>query len=263
MSKSTKNWKLRRDAFTKHMGLSSSSKYISDMISSAEYFMKSWKDGETYDMLSEFNKITFRVITIILFGNDVNEKVGTLEYILNDGTTQNLLFADFFIKICKDLMANGQNLIQFFASYLAKKNLVKPYSVNIKNVHTLHKALKEYLAKLTDKDSVYYKLTEQEGLDKEEVFQDLIGFLFAGHETSSHSITSALYFLAKNPETKNKLLLEIRQLRGMSTSETKSYLTKERINNFEYLYCVIKETLRLDCPANETLPYVAVEDFTL
>jgi cytochrome P450 len=195
--KSTENWRKRRDCFMKYMGLNSASKFISSMLDASEEIISQWKvDGQKdstpvyLNMLQEYNKITFKIITVILFGKDVNEKVGQLEYITNDDSTETLSFSDFFIRVCKDLMSTGQNLVGIFLPVVANYNLVKPFSTNIKNVDILHKALKAYLKQSKDEDSVYYKLIEIEGLDEEETFHDLLGFLFAGHETSSHLITS-------------------------------------------------------------------------
>lgn len=262
-AETTSNWKNRRDSFMRHMSLNNASQYIQVMIDACEEVITTWKDNSEYDMLNEFNKITFIVITVILFGKDVNQKIGSIEYLKNDGTIVLMPFNEYFIIVCKDLMATSMNLTRFLMPILAKYDAIKPYTTNKTNVNTLHQKLREYLNNNKDENSVYYKLTEIEKLDKDQIFSDLIGFLFAGHETSSHAATSALYFLAKNDETKVKLLDELKTFKGISTTELKDKLNKNSLNEMEYLYMVIKETLRIDPPANETLPYKCVKDFNL
>lgn len=233
------------------------------MIDSARQVIDEWKNGDSYDMLAEYNKITFIVITIILFGNDVNQKIGMLDYIQSDDSVVKLHFSDFFIKLVKELSAAGSNPLNLFAPILNTYDVVNPFKRNKKNVVALHSRLREYLASSQDTTSVYYKLTKIDGLDGDQVFTDLIGFLFAGHETSSHGITSALYLLAKNPHIKSKLLKELNEFKGLKIDELKVKLNKSKIDELEYLHLVVKETLRLDPPVSETLLYSCSKDFEL
>lgn len=274
---SSTDWKNRRDAFMRLMGLNASSKYIGIMLNACEEVISTWKVGSKHNMLQEFNKITFKIITMILFGKDVNEKIGKIDFIEPNGTISKLTFEDYFIRICKDLMSTTMNLPGNLFPFLATYDLIDPFKTNIRNVNSLHKALCKYLLENQDEDSIYYKLTETEnegkdGVNKESSkpraiseskVHDLIGFLFAGHETSSHTITSALYFLFKNPSTKEKLLKELDEFKGMSAKQLTELLKREKVNELEYLYQVIKETLRVDPPANEALPYECKRDFEM
>ena len=51
----------------------------------------------------------------------------------------------------------------------------------------------------------------KEGLETGEIVADVVGFLFAGHETTSVAITFTTYLLAKNPEVQEKLANEIHE----------------------------------------------------
>jgi len=260
MNKSSKNWKIRRDAIVKYMGLSRASSYIPTMIDSTLDLIDKWKDGEKYTLISEFNKITFRIITIILFGKDVNEKIGEIEYIEADGSINKLDFAGYFIKLCKTLIQNSFSFRSLAFPFFLDRDFTKPYSTDKKNILNLHTHLKKYLKESDDEESVYYKLINIEDIKEQEAYEDVVSFLFAGHETSSHSISSALYFMAKFPKTQEKLRSELLEFRGKSASELKSALTKNKIGELDYLYMVFKESLRYDPPANESLPYVCIKD---
>ena len=48
------------------------------------------------------------------------------------------------------------------------------------------------------KDSVYYKvLREASELDKQEVFSDVMSFMFGGHETNSRALSTSLLYLKR------------------------------------------------------------------
>ena len=263
MNPSSKNWKNRRAALVKYMGLSRTSQYIPMMIDSANYFIKEWKDGEKQFLIKEFNKITFRIITIILFGKDVNEKIEKNRYITEAGKVINLNFAEYFIALCRDLMQHSFTFKSLAFPILLEKELSEPYKTDRKNLENFHSKLKEYLEKSQDGDSVYTKLVTIEGIDKEEAYEDLLCFLFAGHETSAHAVSSALYFLAKFPQTLSKLKSELKEFRGKPDEELKNLITKEKIAELDYLYMVFKETLRIDPPVNESLPYICIKNFEM
>eukprot|EP01103_Thecamoeba_quadrilineata_P017084 TRINITY_DN5924_c0_g2_i1.p1 TRINITY_DN5924_c0_g2~~TRINITY_DN5924_c0_g2_i1.p1 ORF type:complete len:511 (+),score=75.95 TRINITY_DN5924_c0_g2_i1:49-1581(+) len=82
-----------------------------------------------------------------------------------------------------------------------------------------------------------------EGLSDEELYHNMVIFFLAGHDTTAASLSIALYFLAKYPETQDKVRNEINSILG-----TKTVATYHDQAKFEYLNCVIKETLRLFPP---------------
>lgn len=97
--RSSIDWKHRREGFLKHMGINFSSKYIPTMIDACSERFSKLEKGNKYDILKLFNKISFKVITVMLFGKDVNEKVGKIAFELPDGSTKSIPFADYFIEL--------------------------------------------------------------------------------------------------------------------------------------------------------------------
>ena len=51
----------------------------------------------------------------------------------------------------------------------------------------------------------------QEGLEKGEIIADTVGFMLAGYETTSTTLTFATYLLAANPEVQERLANEIHE----------------------------------------------------
>ena len=205
--------------------------------------------------------VTFNIITTMLFGRNISGEIGKVEYIdSNNYTVYELDFADCYTRISKDIMGNRFTVKTLFFPILNRFDIMTPYNINYKNIRALWKATKEFLAKNREEDSIYNRMLQKEGAEEESVFQDLFGFLFAGHETSSHAIGSTVYFLYKNPEVKEKLEKELSEFMGKSHEEIGKILNKEKLEELDYLHMVVKESLRVDPPAGEALPYEIIAD---
>ncbi|KAJ3050611.1 Thromboxane-A synthase, partial [Rhizophlyctis rosea] len=75
----------------------------------------------------------------------------------------------------------------------------------------------------------------------EEIFQEVLGFFLAGHETTSNTLMFILLELCRNPHVYAKLMEEITSI--LPTSET--LLTWDLLPSFKYLDQVIKESQRI------------------
>ncbi|KAI1636231.1 cytochrome P450 [Biscogniauxia mediterranea] len=74
------------------------------------------------------------------------------------------------------------------------------------------------------------------------ITDNLITFLIAGHETTSGTLSFALYELIKNPEAYRKAQQEVDEVVG------KGPITVEHLSKVPYISAIIRETLRLDSP---------------
>ncbi|EMD34546.1 hypothetical protein CERSUDRAFT_116692 [Gelatoporia subvermispora B] len=93
-------------------------------------------------------------------------------------------------------------------------------------------------------------------LPDENIKQNLLTFLIAGHETTSGMLTFAVYYLLKNPEAMRKLREEIDTMIGDRVVSVKD------VNKLPYLLAVMRETLRLS-PSAPGRGCGAIEDTTL
>ena len=91
-------------------------------------------------------------------------------------------------------------------------------------------------------------------LDPENVRNQVITFLVAGHETTSGAMSFALYYLAKNPTVLARAQAEVDTLWGTSDDIDPSYTD---IGRLTYVQQILNETLRLW----PTAPGYAVEPF--
>ncbi|MFJ6054593.1 cytochrome P450 [Streptomyces sp. NPDC092307] len=84
--------------------------------------------------------------------------------------------------------------------------------------------------------------SDGETLSAENIRNQVITFLIAGHETTSGTLAFALYFLAKNPEVLHRAQREVDELWGDTDDLQPTY---EDIGKLRYLRQVLNESLRL------------------
>lgn len=170
--KSTDRWKIRRETFLKEIGINFASRFIPCMIEAIGAKVDSWKVGESYDLLHEMADTTYDVITVILFGRNVNKEIGNLDYIdSNTMQTSSLQFNIFYTKVSRDVMSTRFLLKSIFFPFLWDYNLTHPYNVHYKNIVTLWNSLKEYLKKSKKEDSLFNRIMKTGEITEEEVNQ--------------------------------------------------------------------------------------------
>jgi len=94
-----------------------------------------------------------------------------------------------------------------------------------------------------------------QGLSDDELHDELITLLFAGHETTATALTWALYWLHRQPEVRDRLLLEL--------AEAGDDADPEAISRLPYLGAVVNEVLRIHPVAMLLFPRLVDEPLTL
>ncbi|KAK8744763.1 hypothetical protein OTU49_000603, partial [Cherax quadricarinatus] len=79
------------------------------------------------------------------------------------------------------------------------------------------------------------------GLSRKDVVTLILDMLFAGIDTTSHTLGFAMYLLARNPEVQTRLQEEVDTVLG----DHKGPLTHHHLAKLHYLKAVIKESMRL------------------
>ena len=97
---------------------------------------------------------------------------------------------------------------------------------------------------------------ESGGFTEEELVNQMMTFLAAGHETTATSITWAIYLLSKHPEVQMRLRNEIRASLPSVSDDTAS-ITSDQLAALTYLSAVCNETLRLYAPVPGTIRVAA------
>ena len=99
---SNPNWDLRRKEILKTIGINFASKYIKMMIEVVDNWAKNIPIGENLNLTIEMNRLTFRIITRVLFGRDI-DKMDKCTYISPaDKSISILNYEDWYFKYSKD-----------------------------------------------------------------------------------------------------------------------------------------------------------------
>lgn len=104
-----------------------------------------------------------------------------------------------------------------------------------------------YLQQRKDEDhmgrkcSVIQTLLSKPGLSKKDVLTFIMDIIFAGIDTTSHTMAFCLYLLARNPEAQKKLQEEVDHV----TAGLQGPLTSKHMAHLSYTKAVIKETFRI------------------
>lgn len=118
---------------------------------------------------------------------------------------------------------------------------------------------KEKLAnnKLHDLDILSVAL-ESGGFTDENLVDQLMTFLAAGHETTASAMTWAIYMLCLHPDVQTRLREEIRS-RLPSLTDEEATVTSQDIDSMPYLNAVCNEVLRYYPPAPLTVRETALD----
>jgi cytochrome P450 len=254
---------LRRKTFSSMLSLNNSSKYIPTIIGCCDSILKNLRPGDV-DFQHEMSGITFNIFCKVLFGNDVQNLIDqTLPFDIGDGSTKEISMQEYFIRNCNDYLEEYYNPLATMFPILSSKGLYKQFGINDKNYLTFCNAMRDMLKKSKDKDSIFSLIRESGEFSEEDIFADLLGFMFAGTETSSHSLTAAFYYLKKHPHVLAKVKKELEEHGIKNDQGLRDAITIDSINKLDYLTYVVKEVLRYDTPGQDTFDYCAKQDIEI
>ncbi|KAG1122934.1 hypothetical protein G6F42_011015 [Rhizopus arrhizus] len=110
-------------------------------------------------------------------------------------------------------------------------------------------------AKNMEKDLLGFMLNARDehgdGLTDENIRDQVVTFLIAGHDTTANTLAWTLYEFTRNPEVETKVLQEIANA-GITSDKLP---TVEQISSLKYLSKVLKEVLRLHSPLRTIAKY--------
>lgn len=125
-----------------------------------------------------------------------------------------------------------------------------------KNIKLMHSIVDEVIAERkasdsatdSEKDLLGFMLNARDehnlGLSDENIRDQVVTFLIAGHDTTANTLAWTLYELARHPAIQAKVLQEIANA-GITSD---ALPTVEQISSLKYLGKVLKETLRMHPP---------------
>ena len=198
-------------------------------------------------------EITLRVILNLVFGISSGGRFTRLKALLTE-------LLDTFNSPTKSLLIFFRWLQKDWGKYtpwghfLALKAEIK--SLILEEI----KARRELLAKGEIKNDIFNLLLlakdeTGEGMSDEELHDELITLLFAGHETTASALTWLIYWIHFSPDVETNLRQELRSL-----GDPTDY---REINKLSYLNAVIAETLRIYPIVNTTFVRIPTKPISI
>ena len=146
---------------------------------------------------------------------------------------------------------------------MADHNIIEPFKTDQRNIDYLNKNLSGFVMQTKDSQSAFSKILQNGKLEVDELVNNIKIFLIGGTETSARTICCIFYFLAKYSKWYDNLIKNLISWGTLNFDGSLKSITKENLNNWDYLNYIIKEALRIDPPAVETIPYKALEDIEI
>lgn len=239
-------WAEQREFVQPFFYLSRICEYTERMARQAERRIDRWENGATLPVLNEMKNVTLDVIFATVFGRELAV----------DGDERLRRSADGL---------NGR-----FAptSWVLPEWLPTPSRWRFeRSVETLHEEVDRLLAEADeDGDDFVSMLAHAHDGDgyphsTDEIRDQLVGMIFAGHETTALVLAFAWYLLSEHPRVRQRFHAELDDVLGGKRP------TMEDLPDLSYTECVLKETMRLYPPIHglprETARPVDVGDYRL
>ena len=210
--------------------------------------------NKPFKVRSLTQEITMRVILTVVFGIDSGERYERLRELLtalldifNTPISSSFMFFSFLQKDWGKYSPWGRFLLLqqeirtlIYAEIAERRKLLATGKLDSTDIFSLL---------LLAKDE------NGEGMNDEELHDELITLLFAGHETTASALAWLFYWIHYLPEVQDKLRFEFNSL-----GENTDY---KAINNLPYLAAAISETLRIYPIAAGTFGRVLTKPMTV
>lgn len=221
------------------------SSYATIMTDYTEQMLASWRDGETRDIHQEMMRLTLQIVVRALFNVEA-EQAGQISSAMN------------FV------MRNATGIRMLFppmARFLPTPQMIRFRRAVWRLDETVFGIISKRRVNQEDSGDLLSMLMQAQDDDgtrmsNEQLRDEVLTFLLAGHETTALTLTWTWHLLAQHPEVEGKLREELDRVLG---NRVPSFTDLPALN-----YCerVIKESMRLYPPA-WSLARTVIADFKL
>lgn len=210
--------------------------------------------NRTFNVRALTQEITMRVILSVVFGIDSGDRCDRLRKLLtnlletfNNPLNSSLIFFPILQKDWGKFSPWGRFLLLqqeiralIYAEIKDRRELLAAGKLNSKDIFSL-------LLLAKDEQGV--------GMTDEELHDELITLLFAGHETTASALSWVFYWVHYLPQVRESLNAEL--------NNNRTELQQGNTNNLPYLNAVISETLRIYPIAASTFPRIFNQDINI
>lgn len=227
-------WKRQRRLIQPAFSRERIASYAQFMTQATQQMLATWKPGAIVDIHQEMMQLTLRIVVRSLFDSETpgTETISrSLDTVMQNSIGARLILPPFFRRLPLPSMKDVRRAVSDMNA--AVYDIIRQRHASGGNPHG-----RDFLSLLMNaRDEDGSSMSDQQLRD------EVLTFLLAGHETTALALSWAFYLLSQNPEAEAQLHLElVRVLAGGSPEFTD-------IPALPFTENVVKETLRLYPPA--------------
>jgi cytochrome P450 len=204
------------------------------MVDFAEAMVSTWHEGEVRDLHQEMMRLTLRIVATTLLGSEVEDETESVGAAL-DVLARRFSGRKSYLIPTPSFLPTPANR-QFYRAIRQLDEIV--YSIILKR-----RATDEQTGDLLSMLMEARDETTGERMSNEQLRDEALTIMLAGHETTAISLSWTFYLLCQDAEVDGKLLAELSNVLGSRTP------TIEDLPQLRYAEMVVKESLRLYPPA--------------
>jgi cytochrome P450 len=211
------------------------SRFGGHMAEAAEAVSSAWQDGATINLDAECRTLTLRALGRAVLGLDLTDRVAEVTELLRSAL---------------EYLSNRAVRPLRAPAWLPTPARRRARTASAK-LHRLTSEILQQCRADAAKDAPLVQAliaavdpVTQKSLSDREITDELILFLFAGHDTTATTLTYALWQLGRHPEFQHRVMAEVARLPD-------EMLTPDDVVQLPYTVQVLREALRL-CPPGPT-----------
>ncbi len=195
-----------------------------------------WQEGSTINITQEMGQLTLSVIWRLLFGQDVGSESDTIRDAITVGQRLIKLQYDSLLASLTPLWVPTARHRQFMYSFNAVEATIRRFIDERRGGrYATHDDILSLLLSAKDEDG--------RPLSDDEIRDELVTFLLAGHETTANALTWTWLLLSQAPSARERLTLELHEVLGDRLPAAAD------VPRLRYTKMIWDESLRLYPPA--------------
>jgi cytochrome P450 len=207
--------------------------YADTMVDYTQRMLDDWPSGETRDLSEEMMHLTLMIVGKTLFNSDLHKASNQVAQAVHD--------------MIYDVSSESRAIIRLpkwipTPLRMRKKRTNRSLDAVVLPMIEARRSSGEDTGDLLS-ILLLAKDENGEGMDDQQVRDEAVTLVLAGHETTANALTWTLYLLNQHPEIEQKLLSEIQTVLGERLPKL------EDVRDLTYSEKVLKESMRLYPPA--------------
>lgn len=236
-------WERQREAIEPAFYMSHIKRYADIMVNQTMKRMTDWEAGDSLDMKQEMMHLTLDILVEAMFGRDID----------TDGRD---IYAA--VEALEAPLEPRKQPITFMApDWLPVPFLRRAQEALTHLDEQIYDIITDRRRKDENRDDLLSMLLEADTeMSDEQIRDEMVTFLFAGHETTALTLTYIWDLLTRNPTTETHLHQELDETLAGDTPTVTDF------SAFDYTENIVKEAMRLYPPAHE-IRREPIEDITI